>query len=146
MKSITEWLEDGCLSEADEFAYSVDNVDQDWIQAFVKVASNASNELIHAVDTPSEYKSRVRKALGRVSENWNRSLKAVEENGKLDLKELKTATLGAFSSAWFVLFEAARSQGAEYAFRKGRQFTSYLNKEIGFLSDAWIKIKAGKPI
>ena len=143
MKSITEWLENGGLTEADDFAYKVD---QDWIRAFTKVASDISNELVHSVDTPSEYKSRVRKALSGVAENWNRSLQAAGENRKLDLKELKTATLGAFSSAWFVLFEAARSWGAEYAFRKGKQFTANLNKEIGFLSDAWVKIKAGKPI
>lgn len=143
MKSISEWLDDGRLSEADEFAYKVD---QDWIEAFAKVATDASNELIHGVDTPSDYASRTHKVLDNVIANWNRSLKAAGENRKLDLKELKTATLGAFSSAWFVLFEAGRSQGAEYAFRKGKQFTSYLVKEIGFLSDAVAKIKAGKQI
>lgn len=143
MKSISEWLDDGRLSEADEFAYKVD---QDWIEAFAKVATDASNELIHRVDTPSDYTSRTHKVLNNVIANWNRSLKAAGENRKLNLKELRTATLGAFSSAWFVLFEAGRSQGAEYAFKRGKQFTSYLVKEIGFLSDAWVKIKAGKPV
>lgn len=143
MKSISEWLDDGRLSEADEFAYKVD---QDWIEAFAKVATDASNELIHGVDTPSDYASRTHKVLNNVIANWNRSLKAADENRKLNLKELRTATLGAFSSAWFVLFEAGRSQGAEYAFKRGKQFTAYLVKEIGFLSDAWVKIKAGKPV
>ena len=143
MKSISEWLDDGRLSEADEFAYKVD---QDWIEAFAKVATDASNALIHGVDTPSDYVSRTHKVLNNVIANWNRSLKAAGENRKLNLKELRTATLGAFSSAWFVLFEAGRSQGAEYAFKRGKQFTSYLVKEIGFLSDAWVKIKAGKPV
>ena len=143
MKSISEWLDDGRLSEADEFAYKVD---QDWIEAFAKVATDASNELIHGVDTPSDYASRTHKVLNNVIANWNRSLKAADGNKKLNLKELRTATLGAFSSAWFVLFEAGRSQGAEYAFKRGKQFTTYLVKEIGFLSDAWVKIKAGKPV
>ena len=71
MKSISEWLDDGRLSEADEFVYKVD---QDWIEAFTKVATDASNELIHCVDTPSDYTSRTHKVLDNVTANWNRSL------------------------------------------------------------------------
>lgn len=141
MKSITEWIESGKpLNEEIDLP-----VDASYVIAVCKVDADYSNELIHNVTCISDYKERVPKALKYAITEWNKLL-GLEKKKGLDLKEAKTSTLGVISSAWFVLFEAYRGWGAEYAAKKGKSFMSELNKEIDMISKIWVTVKAGKPV
>ncbi len=141
MKSITEWIESGKSLKED-----IDlPIDSSYVAAINRINIDHSDEIIHGVTCISEYKERVPKRLHYALLEWNKLLSAAKEKG-LNLKELRTSTLGVISSAWFVLFESYRAWGAEYAAKKGKSFMTELNREIDMLSRAWMNVKAGKPV
>ena len=144
MKDILEWMESGKSTSTDEdYDHPIDN---SWIVSYTSMNQDDSNDILHQVSCLSDYAKWVPKRFHRSMLQWNHVIDAASKDKSLKIREFQTSTLGVISAAWYVLFEAYRSWGAEYAAKKGKAFTSELAKEISMLSDAWMKVKAGKPV
>ena len=145
MKSICDWIKEEKEKAviAEDYDYPIDN---SYIMGMCRADQDYSDDILHNVTCPSDYPKWVPKALDYALHNWNRALAAAKEDKSLNLKELKTSTLGVISSAWFVLFEAYRGWGAEWAAKKGKSFIAEFSKEVATISNAWMKVKAGKPV
>ena len=145
MKNICDWINEGKEKARilEDYDYPIDN---SYIAGMIGANQDYSNDILHNVTCPSDYSKWVPKALNYALLNWNHAVAAAKDDRSLDIKKLQTSTLGVISSAWYVLFEAYRGWGAEWAAKKGKSFITEFSKEVATISNAWMKVKAGKPV